>query len=119
VPPLSDREQQILAEMEKNLYEEDPTLAGRVPDDPTGPNPRGIKLGAAIFVVGLVALIFFFQTTLLLVGVLAFAAMVAGIVILGSSLRTMFSDPENGEPGRASRAFGDFEERLRQRYKKP
>jgi hypothetical protein len=105
--------------MEKNLYEEDPTLAGRVPDDPTGSNPRGVKIGAAIFVVGLVALIFFFGSQSIFVGVLAFAAMVGGIVILGSSLRTMFSDPESGEPGRASRAFGDFEERLRQRYKKP
>jgi hypothetical protein len=117
--PLSDREQQILAEMEKNLYEEDPDLAGLVPDEPTGPDQRGIKIGAAVFVVGVVALIFFFGSQSIFVGVLAFAAMVAGLVILGSSLRTMFSDPDSGEPGRASRAFGDFEERLRQRYKKP
>lgn len=117
--PLSERERQILAEMEKNLYEEDPTLAGRVPDDTVGPDRRGVKIGAAVFIVGLVALVFFFATGSIPVGVLAFAAMVAGIVILGSSLRTLFSEPEDGEPGRASRAFGDFEERLRQRYKKP
>jgi hypothetical protein len=117
--PLSDREQQILAEMEKNLFDEDPSLAGLVPEEPPGPDQRGIKIGAAVFIGGVVALIFFFGSQQILVGVLAFAAMVAGLVILGSSLRTMFSDPESGEPGRASRAFGDFEERLRQRYKKP
>ncbi|MGH2809063.1 MAG: DUF3040 domain-containing protein [Actinomycetota bacterium] len=116
--PLSDREQQILAEMEKNLYEEDPELAGRVPEPETGSVQRGIKIGIAVFVAGLVALIFFFSSTLIIVGVLAFAAMVTGIVILGSSLRKIFTDPEDGGPGRASRAFGDFEERLRQRYKK-
>ena len=117
--PLSDREQQILEEMEKNLYEEDPSLAGRAPDKAPGSDQRGVKIGAAILVAGVVALIFFFGSQSIFVGVIAFAAMVAGLVILGSSLRSIFSSPESGEPGRASRAFGDLEERLRQRYKKP
>ena len=118
--PLSDREQQILAEMERNLYEEDPEFAARPSGDkPPGTDQRGVKIGVALFLVGVAALIFFFSSQSIFVGVVAFAAMVAGIVILGSSLRSIFTNPEGGEPGRASRAIGDFEERLRQRYKKP
>jgi hypothetical protein len=117
--PLSDREQQILAEIEKNLYEEDPDLARDLPERRTGSAQRGVKIGVGLLFAGLVALIFFFTSELIFVGVLAFGLMVAGIAILGSSLRTIFTDPENEGPGRASRALSDLEERLRQRYKKP
>ncbi|HWL64427.1 MAG TPA: DUF3040 domain-containing protein, partial [Actinomycetota bacterium] len=72
--PLSEREQQILHEMEKNLVAEDPNLAdlgGREGGS------RG-KLGVLAFLAGIVLLFIFFVSQLWFVGLAAFGAMVAG-----------------------------------------
>jgi hypothetical protein len=121
MPPLSDREQQILAEMERNLGVEDPALArANVQTQvPERSDTRGIKLGAFIFILGIAALVGFFSSGNLIVGVVAFGAMVGGIVVAGSALRALFTNPEAGTPGRAGRAMADLEEKLRQRYRKP
>ena len=69
--PLSDREQQILEEIEKNLYDEDPRFARATRR--AGPRYDGSKrarLGALLFVVGLGTLLLFFVTQAILVGVL-------------------------------------------------
>lgn len=119
--PLSEREQQILAEMERTLADEDPALArGNVQTRvPERNDARGIKLGAFIFILGIFALVGFFSSGNLIVGVVAFGAMVAGIVVAGSALRALFTNPEAGSHGRAGRAVADLEEKLRQRYRKP
>ena len=118
--PLSDREQQILAEMEKNLVDEDPSFArGSLQTQaPERADARGIKLGAFIFILGIAALVGFFYSGNLIVGVVAFGAMVGGIVVAGSSLRALFTSGEEGTQGRAGRAVADLEEKLRQRYRR-
>ena len=118
--PLSDREQQILAEMEKNLIDEDPSFAqGKLQvEAPERADTRGIKLGAFIFILGIACLVGFFYSQLVIVGVLAFGAMVGGIVVAGSSLRDLFTSDNDGTQGRAGRAMADLEEKLRQRYRR-
>lgn len=118
--PLSDHEQQVLAEMERNLADEDPASArGNVQTRaPERAGTRGIKLGVFIFILGIFALVGFFSSQLLIVGVIAFGAMVAGIVVAGSALRALFTNPEEGSQGRAGRAMADLEAKLRQRYRR-
>lgn len=111
--PLSEHEQKILQEIEKNLYSEDPRFAhGR------RSSRNRSKLGAIVFVVGFVILIGFFISRSLLVGVAAFGAMVAGIVLLAGSLPELI--PSAGsQRDRLTGAFSRLEKRLRERYKKP
>lgn len=77
--PLSDREQQILADIEARLRAEDPKFARAVATTTVSRHlRRRIKLSAAMFVVG-------FVTMLLLVlhlgfGIAGFALMLAGAV---------------------------------------
>ena len=75
--PLSEREQEILAEIEKRLSEDDPRLARQV-------SRRALraKTGLFVFLAGFALLIGFFFSGSVLVGVAAFAAMVVGIVLL-------------------------------------
>ena len=119
--PLSEREQQILAELEKNLYEEDGGAArGGVRTRPRAATagPRNLKVGALVFLIGIGALIAFFASQLVLVGVIAFGAMVTGIVLLGSALRAGVTARGSSSSGDGASAFQDLEERLRQRYRR-
>ena len=116
--PLSEREQQILQEIEKNLYEEDPRFARAVRSRPSIlSNAGGLRLGALLFLVGLVLLVAFFVSSSLIVGVAAFGAMVAGIVVIASTLRGL-ALAKTQDRQRFARALRDFETKLRQRYKK-
>jgi hypothetical protein len=113
--PLSDREQKILEEIEKNLYEEDPRLARGSRSRLN--NSSRFKLGLVLFVLGLAILVGFFASGLVVVGVLAFGAMVSGLVLLAGSAKDFAS---SARPGRdqVSQRFSQWEQRLREKYKK-
>lgn len=118
--PLSDHEQRILDEIEKNLYEEDSRFARQVKDKggPAADRRRG-KLGALAFAAGFVGLLLFFYSGVVAVGVLAFVAMVAGVVLIAGWIRSLTSSTSVTSPtDRISRAFSDWEKRVRDRYKR-
>ena len=114
--PLSDREQKILEEIEKNLHDDDPRLAREV-SGPRSSNYGNIKLGLLIFFVGLALLIGFFLSGSLIVGVIAFGAMVAGIILAAGALGGM-APSGRSQRDRLSSAFSDWERRMRERYKR-
>ncbi len=120
--PLSDREQRILEEIEKNLYDEDPRFARRSRRaTPRFDRSKRARVGAIIFVLGLATLIAFFATQQILVGVLAFGGMVAGIVlVLGASSALVNSGREGGRDASAKLkgSFKNFEQRIRNRNKR-
>ncbi|MDQ3916603.1 MAG: DUF3040 domain-containing protein [Actinomycetota bacterium] len=119
--PLSEREQRILDEMEKSLYQEDPVSAREAPRRRSGAGVHTARRGLLMFVAGLLALFAFFMTKQVWVGALAFGSMVWGIVVLAGSARgagtsSRRSLADVGE--RLGRAATDFEQRLKQRYKR-
>jgi Protein of unknown function (DUF3040) len=120
--PLSEREKRILDEIEKQLYEEDPSFARTVRRRvPRMDDARRAKLGVLLFVFGLVSLLAFFVWGSLPAGVFAFAAMVAGIVLVAGSLRGLSSS--QGARGsrpreQLGRMLSEWEQRVRQRYKR-
>lgn len=77
---LSEREQQMLQELEEQLQSEDPTFASSMEDAPTGRvNVRNLVLGLLIAVAGLVVLLFSIYSQWIPVGVLGFLIMGAGV----------------------------------------
>ena len=115
--PLSDREQKILEEIEKNLHDEDPRLAREVSGSTRTNNTGNIKLGILIFFVGLALLIGFFLSGVLLVGVLAFGTMVTGLFLAAGALGGMAASGMSRRE-RLAGAFSDWERRMRERYKR-
>lgn len=119
--PLSDREQRILEEIEKNILQEDPAFGrgvGRARRASHG--RRTIHIGAALLLGGIVALILFFATGAVAAGVVAFGAMVGGIVVIAGGVKDSVAGdaakaPLNERFGAAARSW---EERLRSRYRK-
>ena len=120
--PLSEREQRILEEIEKSLYQEDPGLAREIRRKaPRMADRRRVKTGALLFVLGFAALIGFFLSGQILVGVAAFGAMVGGIVMIAGSFKGFVAPrrpPGPKLPDRISSAVKGFEERMKQRYRK-
>lgn len=114
--PLSDREQKILEEIEKNLHDEDPRLANEADSKRTS-HTGNIKLGIAIFFVGFALLFGFFLSGFLLVGVIAFGAMVGGIVMAAGALGGLATSGR-ARRDRFSQSFSEWEKRLRDRYKR-
>lgn len=96
--PLDDREQKILAEIERQFYEEDPELARAVENIDKTPATR-VRLAALGALVGLAVILFFFaqNTVLALVG---FALLVVSATVLVPVIRDRLvpGEPADEEP---------------------
>lgn len=78
--PLSEQEQRLLDEMERNLYQSDQDRVVRVAADGFQLDVRALVLGALGVVVGLVTLLVGVSTQLPWLGVIGFAVMFAGVL---------------------------------------
>jgi hypothetical protein len=115
VPPLSEREQKILEEIERSLHDGDPLLAS----ERRRPSRSRAAAGLLTFLGGLALLIVFFATRFLLVGILAFVGMVAGIVLLASPVGALVTDTKDNAKDRGrtfKRSISGWEEKFRNRY---
>ncbi len=80
--PLSEHEQKILEEIERQLYEQDPKFARNVASRAAkGHSARNLRRGISLFLLGVVALFVFFADPLTLVGVAAFLLMLSGATL--------------------------------------
>jgi hypothetical protein len=121
--PLSEQEQRLLEEMERNLYKNDADFVATVGGAGRGrPNYRAIVLGVLLAVAGAGALIGGVASHLLIVGVLGFALMFVGVLVaITPSKRSSASNPVAGVPGSAgtssqSKPRGGFMDRLNERW---
>ncbi|RLY91171.1 DUF3040 domain-containing protein [Kocuria tytonicola] len=81
--PLSEHEQQLLAQLEKQLHEEDPRFASSMHTETVRGrgSMRNLVLGVVIAVVGLGVLLAGVATQLIVVGVLGFVVMAGGTFV--------------------------------------
>jgi hypothetical protein len=91
--PLSDREQQILQEIENQLYEQDPDFARGVSSTTLqGHLVRNIRRGVAAFLAGFIVLIIFFFRPALPIGIAAFLLMLAAAIYTYEHVRKLSSE---------------------------
>ena len=80
--PLSEHEQRLLEQLEKQLHEDRRFASSMKAPASTGRlSTRNIALGALLVIVGLAGLIFGISQQLIIVGVIGFAAMFAGVLL--------------------------------------
>jgi hypothetical protein len=114
--PLSDREQQILQEIEDQLYEQDPEFARGVSSTTLQVHLlRNVRRGIAAFAAGFAVLVVFFFQTKLIIGVAAFLLMLAGAVYTFDNLRKIGS--EQLRVLREQAPLSDFVTRVRGRIR--
>lgn len=115
--PLSDREQQILQEIERHLYEQDPKFAhGVAAKTLRNTSTRDFRRGILLFLGGLVVLVAgFFVAKQVWAGVLAFLMMLGGLMLAYQNGRKLGADPLRAlrRGAGASKVFGAIEERMK------
>jgi hypothetical protein len=119
--PLSEHEQRLLEQMERALYAEDPKFASSLRS--AGPRPgsrRKAAVGVLTALVGFGLLITGAATSIVVVGVVGFLAMLVGTFLVVTTMRARPEAETAAKPGKAAKApktgFMDrVEERFRQR----
>lgn len=115
--PLSEQEQRLLDEMERNLYQNDADFVATVGVGRGRVNYRGIVLGAILFVVGIVVLLAGVGTQNSVVGVLGFAVMFAGVFVAATpSRRSAFA--RRPAPTQGTHRSSSFMDNLNQRWER-
>jgi uncharacterized ion transporter superfamily protein YfcC len=128
--PLSEHEQRLLDEMERNLYQNDADFVANISQAPRHkPAYRAIVLGILIAVVGVAALILGVSIQLWFIGITGFLLMFAGVMVAitpGRSGRGQTRSFATGS-GPAAGARGatmprnpntDFMDRMNERWEK-
>ena len=118
---LSEQEQRLLDEMERNLYQNDADFVATVGGARGRTNYRGIILGAVLVVVGIGVLLFGVGSSLLIVGVLGFLVMFAGVIIALTPSRSPKSTARPSAttaPAAGARRSGGFMDNLTERWEK-
>jgi predicted phage tail protein len=104
--PLSEQEQRLLEEMERNLYQNDADFVATVSGPRGRPNYTQIVLGSLMAIAGVVALIVGVNFHPL-IGVVGFALMLGGVLLAlapgrGSSQRAPSDSRPTPRPARSS-----------------
>ncbi|GHD40555.1 DUF3040 domain-containing protein [Mycetocola manganoxydans] len=79
--PLSEQEQRLLDEMERNLYRNDADFVSTVGDRRGRPTYRSVALGSVITIVGAAALVLGVILQQPIIGILGFGVMLAGVLV--------------------------------------
>ena len=124
---LSEHEEALLQQMEEALYAEDPRFASRIQKSNSRVLGRGrIVAGVIAGVAGLALVVFSAMSSVIWLGAVGFAIMVAGIVYAITPSKTKLAAVGNdGSPKPRSTSAkpgpqkqGSFMERLEERWEK-
>lgn len=120
--PLSDREQQLLQQMERALIEEDPRFATSMRGGPRqARNRRRLAIGIGGVLVGLGVILLGVTTKVVVVGALGFALMVGAVIYAMTDKKTpLKAVPAPGAAPRAAKSrkkgSSSFMEKMEQRW---
>lgn len=118
--PLSEHEQRLLEEMERNLYQNDADFVAKVGGRRSKPSYRSIVLGILIGVLGVACLLVGVFSQVAIIGILGFVIMLAGVLLAIAPSRST-APPAAGRSGSAQRARAaqpGFMDKLNERWDK-
>ena len=112
---LSEREQKLLDELERGLYESDASLANRM-KRPSGSSAKKLVGGAVLAVMGLSLLIVAVVLQFSPMGVVGFLVMLAGLILASSGPGLSSSAKAQGnKPSKPAATRSSFEDRWNRR----
>ena len=118
--PLSEQEQRLLDEMERNLYQNDADFVATVGAGRGRLNYRAIVLGVVLVLVGIATLLVGVATRLPVVGVVGFIVMFAGVLVAFTPSRagSTAPAPSTSRPAAAAGRSGGFMDSLNDRWER-
>jgi hypothetical protein len=111
---LSEREQRLLDELERGLYESDPNLASKISSGGARATSR-IVAGLALGVIGISLIVFAVIIQFALFGVFAFLVMLTGLVVASSNTKPQNTSSSGQRSKVKTSARNVFEERWERR----
>lgn len=111
--PLSEQEQRLLDEMERNLYRHDADFVAAVGGGATRPDYRMIVIGVLVGLAGVGVVFFGVATHLLVLGVAGFILMLVGALL--AMKRSKVAAKPNSNTGKAP-SKSSFMDRMNQRW---
>lgn len=107
--PLSDREQQILSDIEARLRAEDPKFAQTVSTTTVSSQARRkVKLAITGLVLGFVLLLLVIPVGRVAIGVVGFAIMLASVMYGGTQLKLLAGDDTGSLGGQLRGGFDRY-----------
>lgn len=122
--PLSEQEQRLLDEMERHLLHNDADIVTAPSGDRTL-SYRNLVYGAVLLLVGIGALVAgvalggqLGAVASIIVGVIGFAAMVAGVILAATPVRRVGGTPRvrNGAASKPPQSSASFMDRMNDRW---
>lgn len=114
---LSEREQRLLEEMERNLYDNEAdvvTTLGVSRD----PNYRAIALGAIIAMVGLATMVVGVAINVTLLGIVGFAVLFSGVMVAVATPGKQTEPSTQSGATSSSRSGGGFMAQINERWER-
>ena len=122
--PLSDHEQQLLAQMEQALYAEDPTFANNLRSTAAGRASRGkAAVGVLAVIAGMGLVLAGVATMIIALGVVGFVVMLVGAVVTYSAFAnpSVVAGSSEGAPSGKTKpskpAKSGFMDRMEERWR--
>ena len=113
--PLSEHEQKLLEQLEKQLHEDDPKFANSMGSDPGRTwSTRHIVIGVLCALAGIALLLVGVTTQLIIVGVLGFVVMGGGVYF--ATMRNASAPKQNTGPGKTGKPRSSFMSSLEERW---
>ena len=100
--PLSEQEQRLLEEMERNLYQNDADFVATVGQRRGAPNYRTIVIGILIGIAGVATLVTGVIIRQPLVGILGFLIMFGGVLLAIAPPRRLQAVPSGKSSGKSA-----------------
>ncbi|MBF4624492.1 DUF3040 domain-containing protein [Clavibacter sp. VKM Ac-2872] len=123
--PLSEQEQRLLEEMERSLYHNDADFVATVSGRRSRPNYTMVVVGVLVIVLGIAALAAGVITKLAIIGILGFAIMIVGALLIFSPREAAAGASSPGAPRSPGRGAGkrpssssSFMDRINDRWEK-
>lgn len=118
--PLSEQEQRLLEEMERNLYRNDADFVSAVSGNRGKPNYTLVTVGALLAVVGIGVLVTGVIISIPLVGVLGFAVMFGGVLLALTPAKGTVAAPNDvsGAARAARPQRSSFMDRVNERWER-
>lgn len=111
---LSDREQRLLDELERGLYESDPNLANKISSSGSR-TPARLIAGLVIGLIGVSLIVFAVMIQVAFFGVFAFIVMLAGLIVASSNISPAPGAKSGGQASPKPQPRNLFEERWNKR----
>jgi hypothetical protein len=114
--PLSEHEQRLLEEMERNLYKNEADVVSTL-GVKRMPNYRAMAIGAIVAIAGLITMLAGVSQGITVVGILGFVLLFAGVMIaVATPGRPLENDIARGPKASASGGHKNFMDNLNDRW---